>query len=477
MKQESSLKILLKFSYGSWIQAFISLLSLPLFARFLTPSDFAVISLFTLVYTIGISIILLGIDQAFIRYYYQYENRIKFINSYLLISLLSLFIFSIFIFLFNKSIAIYIVGSQNGMLMSLLIIHLFTGIIFRYITIVLRCENLSVLFSNSQVFISVSYVLFSFLCIFIYKNAYSLVIGTVLSQLLVTFYLIIKARHLFVFNFSNNLINKKFLKEIFYYSLAFIPMIFLDWLFLNFDKSFLLKHSDLHTLGLYFTAFKMVYALNVIQIGFKSFWFPYAIKEFSKGHESYREFRQLTNFLIFGFTAIILSMSALRNYLILIFPLDYFDVSKVYPILLIVPFLLTLYDVTTFGINYYKKTYYHIASYVIALVIGFPLAYLLIPFYKLYGAAIASVVSCIVYFICGAIFNSFFTKSFINWSYFIMNSTLILVSGFSAFFTNTIGDYLSVLTFVFFLLFNVQLIKKGYYIILNQYNLYFKNEY
>lgn len=474
MKKEGILKILFKFSYGSWIQAFISLLSLPLFARYLTPSEFAVISLFTLVYSISISVIFLGIDQAFIRFYYQYENRVRFINSYLLISLISLILSSILICLFNKSISIYIFGNQSWMMIVLLIIHLFTGIIFRYITLVLRCENLSILFSNSQIFISVSYVLLSFFFVFCYNNAYSLILGTVLSQLLVTCYLLLKVRHLFFFNLTKNFIDQSFIKEIFNYSLAYIPIIFLDWLFLNYDKSFLRKFSDLHSLGLYFSAYKLVYALNIIQIGFKSFWFPYAIKEYEKEPESYREFRQISSFLIFGFTFVILSMSALRNYLILIFPTDYYAVSKVFPVLLLVPFLLTLYDVASFGINYYKKTYYHIASYVIALIVGIPLAYFLIPIYKLYGAAIASVVSSIVYFICGAIFNSFFIKPFINWSYFIINIALILISGFSAFFTNAISNYLSVLAFILFLLFNFQLIKKVCFIFKNQYNINFK---
>ena len=474
MKQEGVFKILLKFSYGTWIQAFISLVSLPFFARYLTPSEFAVISLFILVYTIAIAVIFLGIDQAFIRFYYQYEDKVKFINSYLLISLISLLVFSISICFFEKSIALYILSEQSWFIIGMLILHLLTGVVFRYITLVLRCENLSILFSNSQIFISVSYVILSVLCILFFKKAYSLVIGTVLAQLIVVLYLITKVKYLFVFNLFKNFLDKSFVKEIFHYSLPYIPIIFLDWLFLNFDKSFLRKYSDLHSLGLYFSAYKLVYALNIIQIGFKSFWFPYAIKEYEKGPEALVEFRKISNFLIFGFSFVILSMAAMRNYLILIFPQDYRDVSKIFPILLIVPFLLTLYDVASFGINYFKKTYYHIASYLVALTVGIPMAFLLIPSYLLYGATIASVVSCLVYFICGAVFNNVFTKSFINWNYFILNVVFIIGSGVSAFFRNHISNYISLFIFILFLFFNINFIKKGYSVILNQYHLNFK---
>ena len=280
-------KSLFRFSYGTWIQALISILSLPIFARFLNPSEYAVISLFILIYTILISIIFLGIDQSFVRFYYDYSDKIKYINSYLIISLISYTIFSFLVFYYKNIISIYIIDSDSYFLIGLLLLHLFSGIILRYLTLVLRCEDLSILYSNSQIFLSISYFILGVICILIFKNVYSLIIGAVISQCLVAIYLYAKLNKIIVFNFSNNLIDRSFIKEITKYSLPFIPIIFLDWLFLNFDKTILREYTDLNSLGIYFTAYKIVFVLNIIQIGFKSFWFPYALNKYKDDPDAF----------------------------------------------------------------------------------------------------------------------------------------------------------------------------------------------
>lgn len=457
-------KSLFRFSYGTWIQALISILSLPIFARFLNPSEYAVISLFILIYTILISIIFLGIDQSFVRFYYDYSDKIKYINSYLIISLTSYTIFSFLVFYYKNIISIYIIDSDSYFLIGLLLLHLFSGIILRYLTLVLRCEDLSILYSNSQIFLSISYVILGVICILFFKNVYSLIIGAVISQCLVAIYLYTKLNKIIVFNFSNNLIDRSFTKEITKYSLPFIPIIFLDWLFLNFDKTILREYTDLNSLGIYFTAYKIVFVLNIIQIGFKSFWFPYALNKYKEDPDALIEFKKLSKNLIFFFTIIILGLICIRDILKLLFPEEYHGVSEIFPLLLIIPFISTLYDIATFGINYFKKTYYHIFTYLIALSIGIPLIYYLIPDYSLFGASIAVVISSLIYFVIGAYFNSFFIQSYIDWINLSINILLIIISAVSIYFGffNT-----PIYILILFIIINVKTITGLYKLIIN----------
>ncbi len=69
------LKGFLSFSVGTWLRAIISFFSTPVISYLIVPEEFGRAAMFTLVYNIALLVSLLGIDQSFVRYYYETEER------------------------------------------------------------------------------------------------------------------------------------------------------------------------------------------------------------------------------------------------------------------------------------------------------------------------------------------------------------------------------------------------------------------
>ncbi len=72
------------------------ILLLPIFLLFLNPEDFAIISLNTLVATVLPLFMTLGLENAYVRYYYDYKRTEKLSNTYFSTIVISIFSFSVF---------------------------------------------------------------------------------------------------------------------------------------------------------------------------------------------------------------------------------------------------------------------------------------------------------------------------------------------------------------------------------------------
>ena len=111
----SFVKTFAKFSIGTWIGALISLVSAPVTAWFINPAEFGKASMFTLAYSLLGSVVILGMDQSFSRFYVDVDDDKKHVllKSVLLPSLLLTFFISVTILLFKEKISFLLFGSPN----------------------------------------------------------------------------------------------------------------------------------------------------------------------------------------------------------------------------------------------------------------------------------------------------------------------------------------------------------------------------
>jgi O-antigen/teichoic acid export membrane protein len=73
--QDNLFKKFLSFSYGSWAGLIIGLLSTMITTRILDPVHFGKASMFTLVISLSMMVVLLGTDQSFVRFFYEEKGR------------------------------------------------------------------------------------------------------------------------------------------------------------------------------------------------------------------------------------------------------------------------------------------------------------------------------------------------------------------------------------------------------------------
>ena len=90
MNKNHILKKFLDIGVGTFISMLIGLLVFPIITRIVVPSELGRMSIFDMYAGIAIMVLCLGLDQAFVRFYYD-SNEIDY-KRYLLKSCISIFI-------------------------------------------------------------------------------------------------------------------------------------------------------------------------------------------------------------------------------------------------------------------------------------------------------------------------------------------------------------------------------------------------
>ena len=402
----SFLKTLAKFSVGTWVQAALALVTTPIIAWFITPEEFGKASMFTLAYSLTMNVALLALDQGFARYYNDTENKGSLLRATLTPLFFTCLVCVILIELGKNFISPILFSSTDGENVHLLSVTLITGVLLRISTIAIRMQGSAGKFSLIQVIQAVV----NFLCVILYVKFVNttfeaIMAGLIVSQIVALMVGIAFNYKLWLSLFARLSFDKSLTTQIIFYSLPFVPTFLLDWLFQGLDRTFLRTFSDFTQIGLYATASKIAFSLNVIQTGFTAFWFPYSLNRYKSDPEDTAVYRTVFNALTFTFGMIILLMVLFQDVVLWILPASYSGILPIFPILLFIPMLYTLSEVTVVGVNYKKKTVLHLYIIIFSVIANLIAAYLLIPHYGATGAAISMFAGYIVFFIGRTIYG------------------------------------------------------------------------
>ena len=118
--QLSILKQFRDFGFGPIIGMFISMLTVPITTRFLSPEEYGKSSMFTLFQSLFLIIGLLGLDQGYVRFYNDKSvDRSKLFQNVLFIPLCFCALLILICFLFINQISIVLFGTvEIGLMIS-----------------------------------------------------------------------------------------------------------------------------------------------------------------------------------------------------------------------------------------------------------------------------------------------------------------------------------------------------------------------
>ena len=149
---------------------------------------------------------------------------------------------------------------------------------------------------------------------------------------------------------------------------------------------------------MYSAAFKVVAVMNLIQDGFTIFWTPVSFESYEKEPESTGIFEKTSLFIaavmfIFGMLIVVF-----KDVIFLLLESSYRQAAGISSFLVLMPIMCTVSEVTFVGINFKKKTYWHML--IAAVSAGFNIFgnILLVPLYGARGAAFSTGLSYIVFF-------------------------------------------------------------------------------
>ncbi|WP_297432237.1 oligosaccharide flippase family protein [uncultured Cetobacterium sp.] len=388
------LKNLLSFSIGNYISMIIGIVTTPIVTRLISPSEYGVVSLYNTFANIILIILLLGLDQGFIRFYsVKKEEENELLYSCLIFPLLLSIIILTTIYIFRYDISIFIFKKNDNTSIYLFMTYIIILLLNRFSYLIIRMKQKGKIYSTLQIIQS----LCNFICIVLFYQKYNnnyktLIISSLISTTITTFITIYFEKR--VWKFPKKI---KIEKYILLYSYPFIATMSITWIFQSLDKIVLKIFSTSYQLGLYAGADKIIVIISLIQTSFTTFWAPLVYKKYEDQDQDF--FIKVNEYVSFIMLFIGIIMINFRMIFELILGKNYSEVIYIIPCLVLVPIILTISEITVVGINIRKKTKLHIVISVVVTVVNLIGNLILVKVCGAIGAAISTAIAYIIFYI------------------------------------------------------------------------------
>lgn len=416
------------FSIGPIVGAVFSFITIPIITYFISPSEYGRVSMFTLFQNVLGMIAYLGLDQAYIKFYHDEEDKEKLMLHSIFPAIGLAVLVSIGVFLFKEPLATWLYGSTEDLsCVYILIPYLPFFVVERFILIKYRMEQKGMLYSFFSIFSKAVLLILSVLTLKYYLCGYqSVIYSTVLAQILTTVLLIISCH-------KNNRITVNewewsYVKKLLKYSLPLIPATIVGWVLNSMDKIMVRSLCDYQQLGLYDTALKIVSVLAIVQNCFSTFWSPIAFK-WNKEKKATEKFEEVGKILSIIMISMFMGILTFKEIIIKILSPDYYNAVEILPFLLIYPIMYTVSEVTVVGIYFSGKSSTTIIVAVCSCVLNVTLNSLLIPKYGAIGASVATGCSYVLFFWLRTIISRKVWRPF-SINYYVYITVIILVQCF-----------------------------------------------
>lgn len=420
-------KKFIEFALGNAIVFILGIFSVPIVSRMIDPTQNGKASMFVTYTSLIVLVLTMGIDQAYIRYYNdeKEENRGKLLRRSIKIPIVTNLSLGLILLIFYKQISNLILSETSFLVVALLLIHSTASIMSNFAMIHVRMKQKGKAYSMLGVINKVSYLALMFLFFYIFKNNYiTMILATVLSNLIMVIIAILYERKDW-FGFNNNALNTT-TTELFTYGVPFIFSMAITWVFQSIDRISIQSFcNDYAQIGLYTGAMYIISLLNTVQGAFTTFWTPVAFEKYATNPEDKQFFININEIVSAVMLLISVGLIATKDILIILLGKEYEGAQFIFPFLVLMPIMYTISETTVLGINFSKKTKYHIYIASFAAIFNIIGNLILVPKLGAKGAAISTGLAYVVFFI----FRTYFANKFykINFKFLKFGVCVLLV--------------------------------------------------
>lgn len=462
-KKGGILKSFLEFFYGNFIVLLLGFISLPLITRVMSTDEYGRSAMYQSVVSIIYIFAILGLDQAYIRYFYvENIDRKKLFLKCLYPALLLILAFSFAYLVFSDRMNIILFGKTSLDVTLLVIGYAVTSVFERFVFLNIRMEQNGKLYSNLNILSKVLYIAFIFLFVYILGDDFRVVLYALTLPLIIVTILLLVRFYLKNRNTSKTDVSVSE-KELLAYGIPFVPMLLMEWLLSSMDRWSIRFFNDFSETGIYSAAMQIMVILSTFKITYVAFWAPIAMEKYEKEDEkTCREFFA-DMFLKVQFLAMSAAfmLTIFRGIIVMILGARFRDAMNIIPFLTLMPILSILFEMTGQGVKFVKKIKYFNYASLLAIVCNLIGNAILVPMYKGIGAAIATGITYIVYFAAG----TYFSKKCYPVSYdlkgFIVSVGLYIAYAFYATFGENLylSAFVGIIVFVLHCLINIKVIR------------------
>ncbi len=423
---------------GTCINIAISFFTTPIITRLVDPSDYGQWSIFASYTNVAMSIFMLGLDQAFVRFYYSYDTisykryLIK-ITAFLpaIITILCSFV------IVPICYKLQIFRTSNVVPYILLSISTTFLILSRVARLVLRMEQNGKAYSiliiiNKLIFITWVLGLVFFTDI---DDLVILCSGTTIAEVAITIVAVCLGKGVWSLSAKKPKESEIDVKALVRYGFPFIYTLLATDIFHAADKWAINAINGPYEVGIYSAAASIVALCSVFKTTFDLVWAPLAMKHYETDHNEKSFYVKANGCITVVMMLIAIAIIAFKDIIAFLLGEKYRLASSIVPFLLFNPVMTTISETTVYGINFKKKTGYHIIITTVACIVNIILNSLLVPRYQSQGAALATAISYIVYYTMRTIMaNRCFPVKFEHVKFIIAAICLFILSWINTFF-------------------------------------------
>ena len=393
------------YTIGNIFARSLSFLLLPLYSNLISVEEFGNYALIMSGYVIIAAIYQGGLHAGFSKYYLEDNsdsNRKNIFSTlFSFVFILGLLI-SIFLTFFTKQLATLILNSANRSDLILIAIWMlfFDTLFFTVLHLLKTKEQAKKVIYYSSYSAVINFVFNIFLVYYLSYGIKGILGAQLISGIFSLFiiYPVLKENYLFT-------IENKLLKKILIFALPLLLSGILSTLVDVLDRFIINDLLDKKAVGLYSFSYRIALIMNVFIISFRTAWTPFSIRVYKDAQYPRLFGASLTklvavSFLIFLFVSLLINdLFNTKIFDIYILNPKYAEGMNIIPIVMfgyIFSGLVSYYSVYPFISG---KSYHFLVSDVIAFVTNVIFNLLLIPVWKLTGAAVATVLSFIFSFL------------------------------------------------------------------------------
>lgn len=422
-------KKFIEFAIGNGLVMILGLISTPIVSRMILPYEKGRADIFITYTSLIVLILTMGIDQAYVRYFNDEDenSRGKLLRNSVKVPIIINLIFSLIILVFYKPVSNYIVKETSFFIVVLFALHSLFSIISNFAMINVRMKQKAKTYSMLGVINKIAFIIFILILFYIFRNNYmTLVMATVLANLVMTIMAIFIERNDW-FNFKNEIKLNTSTKELIKYGTPFIFSMAITWIFQSIDRISIQLFSDFTQLGLYGGAMYIISILNTVQGAFTTFWIPVAYDKYANSPEDKKFFGNINEIVSFFMLIIAIGLIATKDILIIILGKNYEGAQFIFPFLVFMPIMYTISETTVLGINFKKKTKYHIYIAVVSAITNIVGNLILVPAMGAKGAAISTGLAYVVFFISRTYLGNKFFKVEVKYFKFFVSVISVYV--------------------------------------------------
>ncbi|MBQ9442804.1 MAG: lipopolysaccharide biosynthesis protein [Lachnospiraceae bacterium] len=411
----STVKGFLSYFYGNFVVLILGFAQTPLLTRILSTGEFGKSGMFETAVTVIYIFSIIGLDQAYIRFYYEPDiDRRALLRRCITPSLLILAGLSVIYIVFSDIANGFLFGSGGADVTALVIIYAFISVFERFFFLDVRMQQNGKLYSNINIIEKVLSILTIIAAFLMIGNDFRVgLLSLAIPWGITTTFLVIRY---FVRRGSEAKGHTApSYRALISYGAPFITVLLMEWALSSCDRIALRQFADFEELGIYDSAMKIIVLLLTFKNTFIAYWSPVAMERFESGRDEENKtfFRRAYEYVVFLGILAAAFLILLRRVIVLLLGSSYRSAESVIPFLTLMPVFAIMFEITVQSIKYTKKgRYLNIAS-LLALISNIAGNIYLVPLLGGLGAAITTGLSYIIYFVTG----SYFAEKCINIGY------------------------------------------------------------